>query len=109
MAEAKPIAFALTMATGHGVLRMYSWLPSAIYDLPVGRSRQFGSKMPRALDAVVGGPIDIVLVDVHVARDRRGNRRPGHRDRDRIPRLDDRVWAMMSPLPSTRMPYPPVP
>ncbi len=32
-AEAKPVAFALTMATGHGVLRMYSWLPSAIYHL----------------------------------------------------------------------------
>ena len=30
-AETKPILFALTMATGHGVLRMYSWLPSLIY------------------------------------------------------------------------------
>lgn len=30
-AEAKPTAFALTMASGHGVLRMYSWLPSLIY------------------------------------------------------------------------------
>jgi hypothetical protein len=29
--EAKPILFALTMASGHGVLRMYSWLPSLIY------------------------------------------------------------------------------
>jgi hypothetical protein len=32
-AEAKPTAFALAMATGHGVLRAYSWLPSAIYHL----------------------------------------------------------------------------
>jgi hypothetical protein len=31
--EAKPIATALALATGHGVLRMYSWLPSAIYHL----------------------------------------------------------------------------
>jgi hypothetical protein len=29
--EAKPTAFTLAMATGHGVLRMYSWLPSLIY------------------------------------------------------------------------------
>jgi membrane associated rhomboid family serine protease len=31
--EAKPILFDLAMATGHGVLRMYSWLPSAIYHI----------------------------------------------------------------------------
>jgi hypothetical protein len=31
--EAKPLALALALATGHGVLRMYSWLPSAIYHL----------------------------------------------------------------------------
>jgi hypothetical protein len=36
-------------------LRRLHWLTSAIYDLPVGRGRQFGSNMPRALDAVVGG------------------------------------------------------
>ena len=30
-AEAKPTAFALAMATGHGVERMYSWMPSLIY------------------------------------------------------------------------------
>ena len=28
---------------------------SAVYDLPVGRGKRFGSNMPRALDAVVGG------------------------------------------------------
>ena len=28
---------------------------SAIYDLPVGRGRQFGTNMPKALDYVVGG------------------------------------------------------
>ncbi|HTJ64008.1 MAG TPA: hypothetical protein VL899_09365 [Alphaproteobacteria bacterium] len=31
--EAKPLALSLALATGHGVLRMYSWLPSAIYHL----------------------------------------------------------------------------
>ena len=31
--EAKPLLLALTLATGHGVLRMYSWLPSLIYYL----------------------------------------------------------------------------
>jgi hypothetical protein len=31
--EAKPLLFDLAMATGHGVLRMYSWLPSAIYHI----------------------------------------------------------------------------
>jgi hypothetical protein len=31
--EAKPLALALTLATGHGVLRVYSWLPSVIYHL----------------------------------------------------------------------------
>jgi hypothetical protein len=30
---AKPLLLALTLATGHGVLRMYSWLPSMIYYL----------------------------------------------------------------------------
>jgi hypothetical protein len=30
---AKPILWAMTLATGHGVLRMYSWLPSLIYHL----------------------------------------------------------------------------
>jgi hypothetical protein len=34
-AEAKPVALPLVLATGHGVLRMYSWLPSAIYYLGV--------------------------------------------------------------------------
>lgn len=29
--QAKPLLFALTMASGHGVLRIYSWLPSLIY------------------------------------------------------------------------------
>lgn len=29
--EAKPLLLALTLASGHGVLRMYSWLPSLIY------------------------------------------------------------------------------
>ncbi len=33
--EAKPLLFALTMATGHGVLRMYSWLPSLIYHVGI--------------------------------------------------------------------------
>jgi hypothetical protein len=31
--EAQPLLLALVLATGHGVLRMYSWLPSAIYFL----------------------------------------------------------------------------
>jgi hypothetical protein len=31
--EAKPLLFDLAMATGHGVLRTYSWLPSAIYHI----------------------------------------------------------------------------
>ena len=29
--EAKPVALALTLATGHGVLRAYLWLPSVAY------------------------------------------------------------------------------
>src|SRR3981081_3127340 len=28
---------------------------SNVYDLPIGRHRAFGSEMPKALDAVVGG------------------------------------------------------
>jgi hypothetical protein len=32
-ATAKPMLFTLAMATGHGVLRMYSWLPSVVYHL----------------------------------------------------------------------------
>ncbi len=35
--------------------RRLHWLTTAIYELPVGRGRQFGSNMPRALDAVIGG------------------------------------------------------
>lgn len=34
--EAKPMTIALLLATGHGVLRMYSWLPSVIYHLGFG-------------------------------------------------------------------------
>jgi hypothetical protein len=33
--EAKPVVLALVLATGHGVLRMYSWLPSLIYYVAV--------------------------------------------------------------------------
>jgi hypothetical protein len=29
--EAEPLALALALASGHGVLRMYSWLSSIIY------------------------------------------------------------------------------
>jgi hypothetical protein len=35
--------------------RRLHWQTTAIYELPVGRGRQFGSNMPRAVDAVVGG------------------------------------------------------
>jgi hypothetical protein len=35
--------------------RRLHWQTTAIYELPVGRGRQFGSTMPRAVDAVVGG------------------------------------------------------
>ena len=35
-AEAKPLALTLALASGHGVLRMYSWFPSAIYHLGFG-------------------------------------------------------------------------
>jgi len=35
--------------------RRLHWQTTAIYELPVGRGRQLGSTMPRALDAVVGG------------------------------------------------------
>jgi hypothetical protein len=31
--EAKPLLLALTLATGHGVLRMYSWFPSLIFHI----------------------------------------------------------------------------
>lgn len=31
--EAKPLLIALTLATGHGVLRAYLWLPSVVYHL----------------------------------------------------------------------------
>ena len=31
--QAKPLLFNLLMATGHGVLRAYAWLPSLIYHL----------------------------------------------------------------------------
>ncbi len=31
--EAKPLLLPLALASGHGVLRMYSWLPSVIYHL----------------------------------------------------------------------------
>ncbi len=30
---AKPLGLKLLLATGHGVLRMYSWLPSLIYNM----------------------------------------------------------------------------
>jgi hypothetical protein len=35
--------------------RRHRWITTAIYQLPVGRGRAFGSGMNRALDAVVGG------------------------------------------------------
>ena len=35
--------------------RRNRWITSAIYELPVGRGRQFGSKMNRFADAVLGG------------------------------------------------------
>jgi len=35
--------------------RRLLWNTTALYDLPFGRGKQFGSNMPRALDAVVGG------------------------------------------------------
>jgi hypothetical protein len=35
--------------------RRLHWLTTAIYDLPVGRGKQFGADMPQALDAVLGG------------------------------------------------------
>jgi hypothetical protein len=31
------------------------WATTAVYDLPVGRGRQFGNSMPHVLDAIVGG------------------------------------------------------
>jgi hypothetical protein len=36
-------------------IRKNRWITSAIYDLPVGRSRQFGTSMNRVLDGIVGG------------------------------------------------------
>lgn len=35
--------------------RRHRWSSTMIYDLPVGRGRQFGTDMPRALDLLVGG------------------------------------------------------
>jgi len=36
-------------------IRKNRWITSALYDLPVGRSRQFGTNMNRFVDAIVGG------------------------------------------------------
>jgi hypothetical protein len=36
-------------------VRKNRWITSAIYDLPVGRGRQFGSSMNRLFDGIVGG------------------------------------------------------
>ena len=36
-------------------IRKQRWITSALYDLPVGRSRQFGTNMNRFIDAIVGG------------------------------------------------------
>lgn len=35
--------------------RRHRWSTTMIYDLPLGRGRQFGADMPRALDLLVGG------------------------------------------------------
>ncbi len=35
--------------------RRNRWLTTMVYQLPIGRSRQFGGGMPRALDLLVGG------------------------------------------------------
>ncbi|WP_446743564.1 TonB-dependent receptor [Silvibacterium acidisoli] len=35
--------------------RRLHWLTTSIYQLPVGRGRQFGANMPHAVDALVGG------------------------------------------------------
>ena len=35
--------------------RRHRWNTTMVYDLPLGRGRQFGSDMPRLLDALVGG------------------------------------------------------
>ena len=35
--------------------RRLLWNTTVLYDLPIGRGRQFGNSMPRALDAIVGG------------------------------------------------------
>lgn len=36
-------------------IRKNRWITSAIYDLPVGRARQFGTSMNRFLDGIIGG------------------------------------------------------
>ncbi len=38
-----------------GGTRRLLWNTTALYDLPIGRGRKFGSNMPRILDAAVGG------------------------------------------------------
>jgi Carboxypeptidase regulatory-like domain len=38
-----------------GGTRRLLWNTTALYDLPIGRGKKFGSSMPRVLDAVVGG------------------------------------------------------
>lgn len=35
--------------------RKHRWITSAVYDLPLGRGRSFGSSMNRALDGFIGG------------------------------------------------------
>jgi len=35
--------------------RRLLWNTTSLYDLPIGRGKQYGSNMPRVLDAVVGG------------------------------------------------------
>lgn len=35
--------------------RRLHWLTTSIYELPVGRGREFGSNMPHVLDAIIGG------------------------------------------------------
>ncbi len=35
--------------------RRLHWLTTSIYELPVGRGKQFGANLPRAVDALVGG------------------------------------------------------
>ena len=38
-----------------GGTRRLLWNTTALYDLPIGRGKKFGSDMPRVLDAVIGG------------------------------------------------------